>query len=59
MFVRNPSKTGHQQAEVFEAVLLIAGNHEFYDVQAPGAAQKPPDMSWSDFYNKQGSMKTY
>merc|ERR1719223_1056076 len=47
-----------QQAEVFEAVLVIAGNHEFYDVTAPGGANKPPDMSWSQFCALQGSLKS-
>lgn len=47
-----------QQAERFEAVLVIAGNHEFYDVKAPGTIpMKPADMSWGEFYATQGSSK--
>lgn len=45
------------QAERFEAVLVLAGNHEFYDVQAPGPAQKPSNMTWSEFCARQGSVK--
>mmetsp|Transcript_11211 Transcript_11211/g.19678 ORF Transcript_11211/g.19678 Transcript_11211/m.19678 type:complete len:453 (-) Transcript_11211:45-1403(-) len=46
-----------QQAEVFEAVLVLAGNHEFYDVDPPGGMAKPPHMSWSQFYACKGSLK--
>lgn len=46
-----------QQAERFEAVLVLAGNHEFYDVDAPGPKQKPDDMTWSEFCAAQGSLK--
>ena len=36
-----------RQAERFEAVLVITGNHEFYDSDPPAEVAPPPTSSWS------------
>jgi len=45
------------QAQQFEAVLVLAGNHEFYDIAPPGGQIKPANQTWSDFYKERGNIK--
>lgn len=46
------------QAEQFEAVLVLAGNHEFYDILPPGFQhQKRDNQTWAEFYKEQGCVK--
>eukprot|EP00931_Biecheleriopsis_adriatica_P101326 TRINITY_DN76490_c0_g1_i1.p1 TRINITY_DN76490_c0_g1~~TRINITY_DN76490_c0_g1_i1.p1 ORF type:complete len:407 (-),score=19.75 TRINITY_DN76490_c0_g1_i1:199-1380(-) len=48
-----------RQAEEFEAVLILAGNHEFYDVRPPGPSIKPPEYpTWSEWLKAQALMKS-
>jgi hypothetical protein len=47
------------QAEQFEAVLVLAGNHEFYDIQPPGQhTRKRDNQTWSEFYKEQAAKQS-